>query len=63
MNDFVECDVWHIGIDDGPMGVRVIRSYDVPGAWIMQIQGPEGTISARVTPDVVGELHRQAMAS
>lgn len=62
MSEFVECEVWSIGIDTGQPGVRVLQSFDVPGAWIMQIQSRLGTLSARVTPDVVAELHRQAMS-
>lgn len=52
---------------DGPppagepqIGVRLLGSLDHPGDFVLQILEVGNTLSVRIPPDVLQELHRQA---
>lgn len=47
--EFIDTEIWHISIDTGEPGIRVIDSIDLPGHYILQIQSGAGTASARIS--------------
>lgn len=61
LRDFLPCEVWTFSSDTGIPGVRTIKSLDISGSFILQIQCEAGTFSARISQEDLNNLHRQAM--